>query len=59
MIDFDYEIERDEGDEIRKYFPDKITDFSESSVGGMLLDMAAMVGDTMSFYLDQMYESVQ
>ena len=31
MIDFDYEIERDEGDEIKKYYPDKITSPLESS----------------------------
>ena len=31
MIEFDYEIERDEGDEIRTYFPDKYTSPLESS----------------------------
>ena len=36
----------------RIFFPDKIQDFSEPSVGGLLLDMAATVGDSLSFYLD-------
>ena len=31
MIEFDYEIERDEGDEIRKYYPDKISSPLSSS----------------------------
>ena len=42
----------------RVYFPDKIQDFSEASVGGLLLDMAAMVGDTMSFYLDHQFREL-
>ena len=32
------------------YFKDKIQDFSEASLGGLFLDMAAYVGDNMSFY---------
>jgi len=43
----------------KTYFPDKISDFSEASVGGMLLDMAAMVGDTMSFYLDHQFNELR
>lgn len=42
-------------DYARQYYPDKIQDFSESSVGGLFLDMAAYVGDNMSFYLDHLY----
>ncbi|HIL97900.1 MAG TPA: hypothetical protein EYG51_18610 [Pseudomonadales bacterium] len=42
----------------RTYFPDKIQDFSEASFGGLLLDMAAMVGDTMSFYLDHQFNEL-
>ena len=34
------------------YFGDQIQDFSEASVGGLFLDMAAYVGDVMSYYLD-------
>jgi len=37
------------------YYPDRIRDFSESSLGGLFLDFAAYVGDNMSFYLDHQY----
>jgi hypothetical protein len=40
------------------YFPDKIQDFSDSSVGGLFLDMAAHVGDVMSFYLDHQFNEL-
>jgi len=43
----------------KTYFPDKISDFSEASVGGLFLDMAAMVGDTMSFYLDHQFNELR
>lgn len=39
----------------RVYYPDRIRDFSESSLGGLFLDFAAMVGDNLSFYLDHQY----
>ena len=39
----------------RLYYPDKIRDFSESSMGGLFLDFAAYVGDNMSFYLDHQF----
>lgn len=39
----------------RTYFGDKIQDFSEASLGGLLLDMAASVSDSMSFYLDHQF----
>jgi hypothetical protein len=39
----------------RTYFPDKIQDFSESSLGGLFLDMASFVGDSLSFYLDHQF----
>lgn len=42
-------------DYARQYYPDRIQDFSESSVGGLFLDMAAYIGDNMSFYLDHLY----
>lgn len=45
-------------DYARQYYPDKIQDFSESSVGGLFLDMAAYVGDNMSFYLDHLYNEL-
>ena len=40
------------------FFPDKIKDFSEPSVAGMLVDIAATVGDTMSFYLDHQFKEL-
>lgn len=40
------------------FFPDKIKDFSEPSVGGMLVDLAAAVGDTMAFYLDHQFKEL-
>ena len=42
----------------RTYFPDKIRDFSDASVGGLFLDMAAHVGDTMSYYLDHQFHEL-
>lgn len=39
----------------RLYYPDRIKDFSETSVGGLLLDFAAYTGDVLSFYLDHQY----
>lgn len=39
----------------QQYYPDRIQDFSESSLGGLFLDMAAYIGDNMSFYLDHLY----
>jgi hypothetical protein len=39
----------------RVYFPDKIKDFSEASMGGLFLDMAAYVGDSLSYYLDHQF----
>jgi len=42
----------------RIYFPDKIADFSEPSVGGMFLDMIATVGDSLSYYLDHSFREL-
>ena len=36
----------------RTFFEDQIQDFSEASMGGLLIDMAAYVGDVMAYYLD-------
>ncbi len=40
------------------YFPNRIKDFSEASLGGLLLDMAAFVGDTNAFYLDHQFNEL-
>lgn len=45
-------------DYAKTYFGDSISDFSEASVGGLFLDMAAMVGDNLSFYLDHQFREL-
>lgn len=40
------------------YFPDKIQDFSEASVGGLMIDLVAYVGDLTSFYLDHQFNEL-
>jgi hypothetical protein len=42
----------------KTYFPDKISDFSEASLGGLFLDMTAFVGDNLSFYLDHQFREL-
>jgi hypothetical protein len=42
----------------RTYFPNNIRDFSDASLGGMLLDFAAYVGDVNSFYLDHQFHEM-
>jgi hypothetical protein len=42
----------------RTYFGDKIQDFSEASLGGLLLDLAASVSDNMFFYLDHQFKEL-
>lgn len=42
----------------RQHYGNKIVDLSESSVGGLFLDMAAYVGDTLSFYLDHQFNEL-
>lgn len=42
----------------RAYYPDRMSDFSENSLGGLLLDMAAYVGDNLSFYLDHQFNEL-
>lgn len=40
------------------HFSDKIKDFSEAGLGGMFIDLAAYVGDVMSYYLDYQYNEL-
>lgn len=42
----------------RVHFPEQLRDFSEPSLGGMLLDLAAYVGDVTSFYLDHQFQEL-
>ena len=36
----------------RQYFPNDYTDFNESSPGSLFMEMAAYVGDVLSYYAD-------
>lgn len=45
-------------DYAQTYFPDRIQDFSEASLGGLFLDLAAYVGDVSSFYLDHQFREL-
>ena len=43
----------------KNYFPDVYNDFNEASPGMMFIEMAAYVGDVLSYYVDvQMKESL-
>lgn len=42
----------------RLYYPDRINDFSENSMGGLFLDLASYVGDNLSFYLDHQFNEL-
>lgn len=42
----------------RTHFPNNSRDFSETSLGGMLLEFAAYVGDVDSFYLDHQFHEL-
>ena len=42
-------------DYAKSFYADRIQDFSEASMGGVLLDFAAFVGDVQSFYLDHQF----
>lgn len=42
----------------RAFYPDRIQDFSEASLGGALVDLAAYVGDVNSFYLDHQFGEI-
>ena len=39
----------------KQYFPNTYQDFNESSPGMMFIEMAAYVGDTLNFYMDNQY----
>lgn len=42
----------------KTYFSNKNSDFSEASLGGMFVDLAAYVGDSMSFFLDHQFNEL-
>lgn len=45
-------------DYARAHYSDKIVDFSEASMGGLLVDMPAYIGDSLSFYLDHQFSEL-
>lgn len=40
------------------YYPDNMQDFSEASLGGLLIDLAAYIGDTMTYYTDHQFREL-
>jgi hypothetical protein len=40
----------------KSYYPDTYSDFNEASPGMMFMEMAAYVGDVMSFYIDNQFK---
>ena len=48
-------LKRDFVEHLKVYFPDTVQDFNESSVGMMLTELGAFIGDNLSFYLDKRF----
>lgn len=44
---------------IKKYYPETFSDFNDASVGMMLLELNAAVGDMLSFHTDRMFNETQ
>jgi hypothetical protein len=44
---------------IKKYYPEIFSDFSDSSVGTMLIELNAAVADMLSYHTDRMYNETQ
>lgn len=44
---------------VKKYYPDIFNDFNDASVGMMLLELNAAVGDMLSFNTDRMFQETQ
>ena len=44
---------------VRQYYPDIFNDFNDASVGMMLLELNAAVGDMLSFHTDKMFNETQ
>lgn len=42
----------------RMHYGDKIIDFTDASLGGLLVDMVSYVGDSLSFYLDHQFNEL-
>ena len=48
-------LKRDFVEHLKIYFPENYADFNESSIGMMLVEMSAFIGDNLSFYLDKKF----
>lgn len=44
---------------VRQYYPEIFNDFNDASVGMMLLELNAAVGDMLSFHTDRMFQETQ
>ncbi len=53
------DIRADLIDMVRQYYPDIFNDFNDASVGMMILELNAAVGDMLSFNTDRMFQETQ
>jgi hypothetical protein len=44
---------------VKQYYPDLFSDFNDASVGSMLIELNAAVGDMLSFHTDRMFNETQ
>ena len=44
---------------VQQYYPDVFSDFNDASVGMMLIELNAAVGDMLSFNTDRMFNETQ
>ena len=42
----------------KTYYPNSYKDFSEASTGMMFIEMAAYVGDVLSYYIDYQFKEI-
>jgi hypothetical protein len=53
------DIRSDLVDMVRQYYPDIFSDFNDASVGMMILELNAAVGDMLSHNTDRMFQETQ
>jgi len=53
-----YSLKEDLKNYIKVYYPDNYNDFSESSIGMILLELNAYIGDILSFHVDTKFNEV-
>lgn len=44
---------------VRQYYPDILNDFNDASVGMMMIELNAAIGDVLSFHTDRMFQETQ